>query len=97
LFFLQSVLEERIEDIVESQPRFKALLLTAREDILPRDTFVCPICRKSKRGEMFHCRDHCMDMCGDHVRETGQGLFVCEECDKIAFKFLHNGIRWVEA
>ena len=46
---------------------------------------------------MFHCRDHCMDMCGDHVRETGQGIFVCEECDKIAFKFFHNGTGWVEA
>jgi hypothetical protein len=71
--------------------------LTAREDALSKDTFVCPICRERKSGEMYHCRDHCMDMCGDHIRETGQGIYVCEECDKIAFKFLHNGTGWVEA
>jgi len=71
--------------------------LTAGEDALSKDTFVCPICRSQKSGEMFHCRDHCMDMCGDHVRETGQGVFICEECDKIALKFWHNGTGWVEA
>jgi hypothetical protein len=64
---------------------------------LSKDVFVCPICRERKRGELFHCRDHCMDMCGDHVRETSLGRFVCLECEKIVHKFMHNGNEWVEA
>jgi len=74
----------------------EATLLTAGEDALSGDTFVCPLCRRQKSGVMFHCRDHCMDMCGDHVRETGQGIFVCKVCQKPVRKFLHNGSRWVE-
>jgi hypothetical protein len=46
---------------------------------------------------MYHCRDHCMDMCGDHVMETSLGQFVCQECEKIVHKFFHNGSKWVEA
>jgi hypothetical protein len=38
-----------------------------------------------------------MDMCSDHVRETGQGIFICEVCNKIAYRLLHNGREWVEA
>ena len=63
---------------------------------MSKDTFVCPICRERKRGELFHCRDHCMDMCSDHVRETSLGRFVCLECEKIVHKFMHNGNEWVE-
>jgi hypothetical protein len=53
---------------------------------LPKDTFMCPLCREKKRGEMFHCRDHCMDMCSDHVRKTSFGHFICQECEKVGVR-----------
>jgi hypothetical protein len=70
--------------------------LTAREDALEKGSFVCPICAKWKNREMFHCHDHCMDMCRDHIRKTRQGLYVCVKCDKPVHRFVHNGKDWVE-
>ena len=61
-----------------------------------RDAFVCPICRKRKHGEMFHCHDHCMDMCRDHVSRTGEGLFFCVKCEKPVQRFVYNGRDWEE-
>ncbi|UCG39112.1 MAG: hypothetical protein JSV00_02445 [bacterium] len=64
---------------------------------MPRDTYICPLCRKTRKREKYHCRDHCMDMCSDHVRETAVGRFLCLHCEKVVHRFLHNGREWVQA
>ncbi len=61
-----------------------------------RNSFVCPICKKSRSEEKYHCRDHCMDMCRDHVRESGEGRYHCTDCGKDVFRFRYDGARWVQ-
>ena len=63
---------------------------------MSRDTFLCPLCQKVGKGEMFHCRDHCMDMCADHVTESGTGRFICRECNKVVYRLRYDGLQWVE-
>ena len=62
-----------------------------------KDRFVCPICKKTKGTEKYHCRDHVMDMCRDHVEEASEGQYMCTECGKDVFRFQHDGVQWVEA
>ena len=62
-----------------------------------KDRFVCPICNKTGKKEKYHCRDHAMDMCSDHVEKTSHGDYQCTECGKDVYRFHHDGLRWVEA
>lgn len=61
---------------------------------MSKDSFVCPLCRARKKKEMYHCTDHCMDMCGDHVRESKTGRFYCLECEKPVKRLIHDGMAW---
>jgi hypothetical protein len=38
-----------------------------------------------------------MDMCKEHVSESGEGRYHCTDCGKDVFRFLHDGVQWVEA
>jgi hypothetical protein len=58
------------------------------------EIFVCPICRERKSKTMFHCPDHCMDMCSDHVRETKSGRYYCVECQRPVNRLVFDGENW---
>ena len=61
------------------------------------DRFVCPICRKMKRRILYHCPDHCMDMCEEHVRKLGSGRYLCIICERPVNRIKFDGGQWVEA
>lgn len=62
-----------------------------------KDRFVCPLCNKTKKQEKYHCRDHVMDMCQDHVEKVSLGQYLCTECGKDVIRFQHDGTNWMEA